>query len=329
MGSNKGNVLRIETPDEKDQRIARLEAENALLRQKIDALSHRLFGKSSEQLDPDQLQLLLQGIEEPKKHQASSDETSAPEEADDAKRKKAKTKNHSRIRGLDTLETEEQIHLPAEYEANPDAYDIIGQEVTELLDYRPARCIRQIITRVKVRPKNDSSQPPILAPAPTRPLVGGLPSFNLVTDLIIGKYADHLPLYRQQGILQRYGLSIPRDTLNHWTLQSLELLVPIAEAIHRETLATDYLQGDETPLRLLAPGTGKTATSYFWVFNYPTGSISYHWSKNRSATNLHNILSTNFSGDLQCDGYGHLPLQTSSTFQQAPGSVSRDHFSSP
>ena len=167
----------------------------------------------------------------------------------------------------------------------------------------PARCIRQIIKRVKVRLKDNRNQPPILAPAPTTPLVGGLPSFNLVTDLIIGKYADHLPLYRQQGILQRSGISIPRDTLNHWTLQSLEVLVPITKAIHRETLTTNYLQGDETPLRLLAPGAGKTATSYFWVFNDPTGSISYHWSNNRAATNLHDILGPGFNGTLQCDGY--------------------------
>ena len=112
-----------------------------------------------------------------------------------------------------------------------------------------------------------------------------------------------MPLYRQQGILQRSGISVPRDTLNHWTLQSLGLLLPVAEAIHRETLATDYLQGDETPLRLLAPSTGKTATSYFWVLNNPTGSISYHWSDNRTAANLHDILGPDFNGTLQCDGY--------------------------
>ena len=299
----KSNLHRIETSDEKDQRIANLEAEVALLRQKLDALARRLYGKSSEQLDPNQLQLLLQGLEEPKKTQASSEEMSEPEEADDVKRKKTKAKNNSRIKGLDTLETEEQTHFPVEYEANPEAYEIIGQEVTELLDYVPARCVRQVIKRVKVRLKGNRNQPPILAPAPTAPLVGGLPSFNLVTDLIIGKYADHLPLYRQQGILQRCGVHIPRDSLNNWTLQSLQILEPLAAAIHQETLNADYLQGDETPLRLLQPGTGKCATSYFWVFNDPTGSLSYHWSNSRAASNLTDILGASFQGLLQCDGY--------------------------
>ena len=68
----------------------------------------------------------------------------------------------------------------------------------EQLDYQPARCFRKVTKRVKVRSKDDSTRPPLLAPAPTTPLVGGLPSFNLVTELIIGKYADHLPIYRQQ-----------------------------------------------------------------------------------------------------------------------------------
>ena len=297
----------IETPDDNAQLLAKvkqLEVENQLLRQKLDALSKRLFGTSSEKLDPNQLELLMEELEAPKKPEASSnDETSEQEEAAAAKRKKTKGKNHSRIKGLSDLEVEERIELPDEYQANPEAFEIIGQEVTELLDYRPARCVRQITKRVKVRRKDEPSQAPLLAPAPATPLIGGLPSFNLVTELIIGKYADHLPLYRQQNIFQRCGLYIPRDTLNHWTLSSLELLQPIAQAIHEETLGSDYLQGDETPLRLLAPGTGKTTTSYFWVFNAPSGSLSYRWASGRSTQDLIKTLGTDYQGVLQCDGY--------------------------
>ena len=274
------------------------------MRRKLDALAKQLYGKSSEQLAPDELQLLLKGLEDPKKHEASSnEESSEPEEAAVAKRKKTKTKNNSRVKGLDSLPVEEHTEYPPEFEANPDDYEVIGHEVTELLDYQPACCIRQIIKRAKVRRKNEPNQAPILAPAPATPLLGGLPSFNLVTDLIIGKYADHLPLYRQQGILQRCGIHIPRNTLNHWTLTSLEILEPVVAVIRQETLTADYLQGDETPLRLLQPGKGKTAISYFWVYNDPSGSLSYHWSPNRAASNLTDTLGLNYNGILQCDGY--------------------------
>jgi len=220
------------------------------LRRKLDALAKQLYGKSSEQLAPDELQLLLKGLEDPKKHEASSnEESSEPEEAAVAKRKKTKAKNNSRVKGLDSLPVEEHTEYPPEFEANPDDYEVIGHEVTDLLDYQPACCIRQ------------------------------------------------------QGILQRCGIHIPRNTLNHWTLTSLEILEPVVAVIRQETLTADYLQGDETPLRLLQPGKGKTAISYFWVYNDPSGSLSYHWSPNRAASNLTDTLGLNYNGILQCDGY--------------------------
>ena len=288
MGARGASIHRIETPEDKAQRLATenesLRAENLLLKQKLDALSRRLFGKSSEQLDPNQLQLLLQGLEEPKKPQASSDETSAPEEADGAKRKKAKAKNKSRIKGLDALETEEQILLPAEYEANPEAYEIIGQKVTELLDYRPARCIRQIIKRVKVRLKDNRNQPPILAPAPTTPLVG-------VTSQFQPRYRPHYWEIRRPPPALPSTRHPPTQRHQHPARhpQSLDPAAasacssPWQKPFTEKPSPPNYLQGDETPLRLLAPGTGKTATSYFWVFNDPSGSISYHWILTRQS----------------------------------------------
>ena len=139
-----------------------------------------------------------------------------------------------------------------------------------------------------------------------------MPTFSLTAQLIISKFADHLPIYRQQTILQRLGLHAPRDTLNHWSLQSLELLRPIAEAIHQECLGKDYLQADESPIKELAPGTGKTHTGYVWAFYDPCpgGSVSYRWQNGRRRADFESALGDHcgkWKGLLQTDGYGVYP----------------------
>jgi len=187
-------------------------------------------------------------MDPPEKFQApSGNEDQLPEEGEEAKpaNKKTKACNHSRLKGWEQLEVIEDTIFPEGYEQRKDQLELIGREVTELLDYEPARLIKRRTIRPKFRAKGQRNQPPIVAAAPPSPLPSGVPTFGLTAELIISKYADHLPLYRQQSIFQRLGLHVPRDTLNHWTLQSLELLRPIAEAIHLECLQSSYLQVDE------------------------------------------------------------------------------------
>jgi len=159
--------------------------------------------------------------------------------------KKTKSKNHSRLKGWDTLEVTEETIFPENYEEHKDQLELIGQEITEQLDFTPAKVTKRRTIRPKFRRKDDRTLPPLVAPAPASPLPGGVPTFGLTAELIISKYADHLPIYRQQTIFARLGLHAPRDTLNHWNLESLELLRPIAEAIHEECLAKSYLQLDD------------------------------------------------------------------------------------
>ena len=285
-----------------------------MLRQKLDALVKLLYGTKSEKIDPAQLQLLLEGLESGKSEAPSGNTTPEPEGDDEKKtgQKTAKGKNHSRLKGWDTLEVVEETLLPENYEDYKDQLELIGQEVTELLDYLPARIIKRRTIRPKFRRKDDRTLPPLVAAAPASPLPGGVPTFGFTAELIISKYADHLPIYRQQSILQRLGLHAPRDTLNHWSLQSLELLRPIAEAIHLECLAKSYLQLDESPIKELAPGTGKTRTGYVWVLNDPCpgGSVSYRWQKGRSRKDLEQALgegTEDWQGTWQTDGYSVYP----------------------
>jgi len=121
--------------------------------------------------------------------------------------------------------------------------------------------------------------------------------------MLVGKYIAHLPLYRQQSIFARAGLGIPRDLIIHWVHQAIGLLEPFALAIRRETLATSYLQLDETQVRYLQPGTGKSWQGYLWVANDPRGSLFYHWGVGRRREQLVETIAPRFPGHIQCDGY--------------------------
>ena len=173
-------------------------AENELLRQKIDALIKLLYGVKSEKIDPAQLQLLLEGLMPEKPLAPSSEETSAPEGAAKPKpaNKKDKAENNSRLKGFDTLEVVEVTIYPDDYEDQKDQLEYMGREVTEQLDYQPAKLVKLRTIRPKFRNKADRAQPPLLAPAPAAPLSSGTPTFSLTAQLIVSKYADHLPIYR-------------------------------------------------------------------------------------------------------------------------------------
>ena len=269
----------------------------------------------SEKLDPAQLQLLLQGLEPKKPESPSGNDDNEPEGGAKQKtprNRKTKAENNSRLKGWEQLDEIEETIFPDNYEEHKDQLELIGQEVTTLLDYIPARLIKRRFIRPRFRRKDDRSLPPLVAPAPPSPLKGGTPSFGMSAELIISKYADHCPLYRQQTILERLGLHVPRDSLNYWTLESLELLRPIAEALHQEVLSKDYLQVDESPIKELAPGTGKTRTGYVWAFNDPCsdGSVIYRWQNGRSRKDFEQALGEHvgtWRGIFQVDGYGVYP----------------------
>jgi transposase len=269
----------IETLEEKCIRQgAELDAANAkiaLLEAKLDHLIRRLFGSKSEKIDPAQLELLFADI--PGKPEASPGATAPEEVASDAAEQqpagKKRCAHRSRITGLDRLPVETTEVIPDLVAADPDAFERCGEEVTELLDITPAKFFKRRIVRIKFRRKLQRHLPPIVAPAPATPLVGGLPAAGLLAHLLVGKYIDHLPIYRQEKIFLRYGVGIPRDMIVHWLHQSINLLEPVAQAIRAQTLASSYLQIDETPVRYLVPGSGKASRGYMWVASDPQGGL--------------------------------------------------------
>lgn len=278
---------------------ARLKQENELLRQKLDLVLRKLFGKSSESLDPAQLELLLDAP--PGKSSASAPTGDAPAEAassvDSSKRKPR------RERIPDHLPIVEETLLPEPVKACPDAWRRIGQEHSDSLDYQPGRIfVRRLIRPVFV-PIADRDAAPVTAKLPPRLQDGLTAAPGLIAHTLISKYCDHLPFYRQEKILAtRHRVDIGRNTLCRWAELAAFWLRPVYQNIHARLLAADYLQADETPVKHLAPGTGKTGQGYLWVLHRPGGDVLYQWHPGRKQACLHDLLG-DFHGILQCDGY--------------------------
>ena len=271
--------------------------ENTVLRQKVDALVRRLFGASSERIDPAQLELLLQlpalaatPAECPA--QATS-EFSSP---------RARREHTPRL--PENLPVVEEVLEPEPVKSQPEAWRCIGQEVSEQLDYEPARFLRRRIIRRKYVHRADPDRAPLIAALPERLQDRSLAAPGLLAHILVSKYCDHLPLYRQEQIyLRRHQVALPRQTLARWVELAADWLRPIYEHIRTGVLGGGYVQIDETPVRYLAPGNGQTKQGYLWTAHRPRGDVVYRWETTRAAACLENIVPIDFTGTIQCDGY--------------------------
>ena len=140
----------------------------------------------------------------------------------------------------------------------------LGEDVTEELEYVPGRFV---VNRI-IRPRMACGGCEAISQAalPSRPIERGRPGPGLLAHVLVSKYADHLPLYRQSQIFARDGVDLERSTLTDWVGKSTALLEPLADAIGRHVLAGQAIFADDTPVKLLAPGAGKTKTARFWAY---------------------------------------------------------------
>lgn len=271
-----------------------LQAENKLLRQKLDLFLARYFGGTkNESLDPKQLELLLAGLEALSAPAAAVEKPVAP--------RAAVTPRPARQPLPANLETERVVLEPAEVQQQPTGWRRLGEEVTEELDWKPAKFIK----RLYIRPKYANAERIVIAPLPARLIEKGLPGAGLLTQVIVGKYEDHLPLYRQEKIYrERHGVNLSRQTLCGWVEVAADWLSPIYREMKAHLVAQDYLQADETPIRYLDPDVkGKSQSGWLWTYSQPRGDVVFEWHISRSREGPREFLKA-FKGQLQTDGYG-------------------------
>ena len=287
------------------EEIALLREENRLLRQKLNLVIRQLFGKKSEKLDPAQLELLLSDLDDPDSGKADAS-TALDElvEAETSRRRSKRGDYERQPRVPENLPVVETILEPEVVTRDPGKWRRIGEEVTELLDYEPGRFLRRRTVRPKYVPREDREQPPIVAPLPPRLIEGGIAAPGLLAHIVISKYADHLPLYRQEKIFQqRHQVKLPRQTMVRWIEQVADWLKPVYREMALEMFGCDYVQADEVPVKYLAPGSGQAQTGYLWTYRVPTGNTLFDWHASRGQECLEAMVPARFVGTIQCDGY--------------------------
>jgi transposase len=286
-----GEKRRLET-DLKIERLARERAEA-----KLQDLLRRLYGPKSEQLSADQLRLLLEPLEADEKLRQDG----APAQPMAATQKKVR-KGGGRRPAPEHLPIERiEIDLP---EAQKAGLVRIREEITEELDYEPSRFIRRHYVRfVYADPTKQVA--PKLPPLPPRVIPQAGVGVGLMVHLLVSKYTDHIPLYRQEQIAARVGVHLPRQKLCRWVEEAALLLRTIHDRLRDSILASGYVQADETPVKVLDPDRGgHAAQAYLWTYLSPLArAIVFDFDLSRSGANLREFFPPDWQGVLQSDGY--------------------------
>ena len=289
---------------EQDGIIERKEGRIIRLEKLLADFKRALYGAKSEKGHPDQYHLALEDIE------AAIAIVHAEDEAIDPPKTAGATKP-SKGRGVlpKHLPRIEEIIAPDVTCGCGARRHIIGEDVSERLDIVPAQ-FRVIVTR---RPKyacRSCEAGVVQAPAKSRLIEGGMPTEATIASVIVSKYADHLPLYRQSQIYARQGVDIDRSTLAFWVGKAAHELKPVHDALLANLKTSSKLFMDETPTPVLNPGSGKTKKGYFWAlarddrgWNGPEPpGVVFTYTPGRSGKYASEILQS-FGGILQVDGY--------------------------
>ena len=267
----------------------------------IAKLKRMQFGPSSEKLarQIEQLELRLEDLEI-----SRASEPMSPVQESIAAAKPIR-------QPLPTELPRETTILAPKEDACPDCggrLDVLSDDVSEMLEYVPARF--KVIRTVRPKLSCTRCDRIVQQPAPHRPIARGMAGPGLLAHVLVAKYADHLPLYRQSEIYEREGVELERSTLTDWVGGASRTLEPLVDALRRYVLEADKLHGDDIPVPVLAPGNGKTKTGRLWTYvrdDRPAGSpeapaVWFAYSPDRKSEHPAKHLA-HFRGTLQADGF--------------------------
>jgi transposase len=309
-------LLEADLPDDVDalralvleqaRKLDNADAEVERLRAVIEAFQRHRFGRRSEQLDPDPLQLGLEDAEAALAHAEAAGEARTDRPRGDRPRKVNRGALPAHLERIEQVVDIEDTACPC----CGGALHQIGEDVAERLDVVPTT-FRVLVTR---RPRYGcrSCESAVLqAPAPARIIEGGIPTEALIAQVLVAKYADHLPLYRQAQIYARQGVQLDRSTLADWVGRAAWYLRPLRDHVLERLRRSERLFADETTAPVLDPGRGRTKTGQLWAYardDRPwSGSdppmVAYVYAADRKAERPDAHLG-DFAGILQVDGYG-------------------------
>jgi transposase len=295
-------------------KLDEVSSERDILQQQNDRIRHLLlklqrmqFGAKSERLPEEQLQLGLEALE-----QAIACNEADAEKRDPEKRREGRARRRASRGAL-------PAHLPRiDVILAPDDTNCpccrapmitIGEDTSERLDVIPVK-YQVIVTH---RPKfacRSCADTVVQMPAQPRLIEGGIPTEAMVSHVLVARYADHLPLYRQAQMFAREGVLIDRSTLSFWMGYAAAELAPVAARLRQIVLSSSRIFADETTVKVLDPGRGRTKQSYFWAIarddrpwcGEAPPAVVYTYAPGRAHIHAHALLG-GYRGILQCDGY--------------------------
>jgi len=286
-----------------EQRLALITRDTEIeqLKLLIAKLKRMQFGRSSERLDREveQLELRLEELQTQAECQVQASTAPSVEE----KRRPVRQPLP------DHLPRHNVVHTPVcDCPECGQAMRQIGEDIAEVLDYVPASF--RVIRHVRPKFACPGCEKIVQVAVPSRPIARGMAGAGLLAHVLVSKYADHQPLYRQSQIYTREGVELERSTLAEWVGQCFHLLDPLVDALGRYVLEATKLHADDTPMPVLEPGRGKTKTGRLWVYvrdDRPAGSVEsaavlFRYSPDRRGERPTQHLK-HFSGVLQADAY--------------------------
>lgn len=272
------------------------------LQHQLEQLLRQRYGRKGEQVDPDQLLLFAQEI------LAQAEPSSAAVQPVEPERATPKTKGHGRKPLPASLLRRRVVHdVALEDRACPECGEErrpIGEEVREQLEYIPA----SLFVLQHVRPKyacKACAAHVAIAPRLPEPIEKGLPGPGLLAYVAVSKYADHLPLHRQEGMFRRHGVELSRSTMCDWMAVVAGLLSPLVKEMARRVILSKVIRSDDTPVTVQDPQGKGRKTGRLWVYlgDRENPFIVYDYTPDRSSDGPETFLKTYRSGYLQTDAY--------------------------
>jgi len=287
--------------------VPELTAENAKLLHLIDALLRHRFGPRSEKVDLDQLRLVLEDQE-----QATAEREAAADAAEPGENRRRRPPANRNRGALPSHLPRYEVVIDIDHKECPccgGALHVIDEERTEQLDIVPAQLRVKVICRPRYGCRACEGSV-VQAPAPERPIDGGMATEALLAYVVVSKFCDSLPLHRQAQMFQRQGINLDRSTLGSWVGRACWWLTPLYDRLVSTVLSSDKVFADETILPVLAPGTGKTKKGRLWCYAIddrpwqgPTPpAAAYVYAEDRKAEHPITHLA-GFKGILQVDAY--------------------------
>jgi transposase len=277
---------------------------NEQLKLRLARLLRERFGASSEKLrgEIEQLELVLADLEEKIAETAPAEPVVPPET--EAPRRKPARKPLPETLPRDVVEHAAPCACPK----CGGSLRPLGEDVTEVLEYVPGsfRVTRHVRPKLSCRACESIAQ----APVPSLPIYRGLAGPGLLAHVLVAKYCDHQPLYRQAEIYARDGIDLDRSTLADWVGQTARLVRPLVEAVGTHVMTADRVHADDTTVPVLDPGRGRTATGRLWSYvrddrpfaGTAPPAVLYCYSPDRKGEHPRRHLA-GFNGILQADGY--------------------------